>query len=276
MGTLTDLPDADRAALWLPLLQRLTAVAPHWHVWKNVDSALRGTGDIDAVAPPAEWPIIEREFRAWAAQRALGPVAVCRHIPGGVNLVCAPDGWDTLLEMGVKTNKVWRGVTLFTHEQLAPLVVDDPRGFRSLTPGAEGVLKLLLNGTRWDGRPNREGLRAKRVVEQLRADPEGARRAATALFGRAAAALVAGAERAAAGEWDRGAMLAVSAWVVGRGLRSPGVMARRLRFRASAGERCPVVAALADGRRVPRDREGWLRAVADLHPVTPATAAAHG
>ena len=176
--------------------------------------------------------------------------------------------------MGVKANKVWRGVTLFTHDQLAPLVTDDPRGFRSLAPGAEGLLKLLLNGTRWDGRPNREGLRAKRVLELLRADPEGARRAAATLFGRASGMLVAGAERAAAGGWDQRAMLAVSAWVVGRGLLSPGVMARRLRFRASAGERCPVVAALADGRRVPRDREGWLRAVAAFHP-TPSVAA-HG
>ena len=157
----------DRTQLWLPLLQRLSEVCPSWLVWKNADSAFTGTGDIDSAAPDGEWQNIEREFRAWATQQEIGPAIVCRHIPGGLNLVAVPMDGSTLLEVGVKANKLWRGSILFVLDDLLPLVEWDQRGFRRVRPGAEGLFKLLLNGVRWDGNPNQDGLVSKHVIELL-------------------------------------------------------------------------------------------------------------
>lgn len=257
----------DRTDLWLPLLRRLTASAPRWLVWKNAESAFEGTGDIDAAAPTSDWPFIEAEFRRWASEQGVGPVVVCRHIPGGLNLIAVPAGSATFLEMGIKARRMWRGSTLFVPEDLLPMSVLDARGFRRLRPGAEGFFKLLLNGTRRDGRADEAGMRAKRVRELLRADPEGVRQAAR-LLGPARRAAVIGSTRAAAGGWDRRAMLAVEGWVLLRALREPGVSLSRLRFRLRGRASCPVVAAiLSQGRRIPADRDVWLRRLAEDHPV---------
>jgi hypothetical protein len=257
----------DRSDLWLPLLRRLTAISPSWVVWKNVDSALHGIGDIDAAAAPADWPLIEREFIAWAASAGAGPVVTCPHIPGGLNLVAAPQGMTTLLEMGVKARKIWRGATLFALEDLAPMVEIDPRGFRRLRPGAEGLFKFVLNGTRWSGRPDWNGIREKHVVELLRRDPEGAE-LALRLLGPGAPALRRAIAAAARGGWDRHAVLALQGCALARGLWSPTMLARRVRFRLTAQRRCPVVASLlGDHRRIPADRERWLQQVAATHVV---------
>jgi hypothetical protein len=264
---MTDANRENRSSIWLPLLRRLTEASRSWVVWKNVDSALSGIGDIDAAAPETDWPIIEREFRSWATELALGPVIVCHHIPGGLNLVAVPPTMSTLLELGVKARRIWRGATLFVLDDLKPLMVLDPRGFRRLRPGAEGLFKLLLNGARWDGRPNRDGLRSKRVAEMLHEDPTGAWMAAQ-LLGPARGAVLRAAQRAAVGEWDRRAVLAVEAWTFLRALRSPAVAAERVRFRLRAKATCPVVSTLlGDHRRIPADRERWLRLVAASHPV---------
>ena len=79
-----------------------------------------------------------------------------------------------------------------------------------MRPGAEGLLKLVLNGSRWGGRPNFEGLRTKHVAELLDQDEEGARLCAP-LFGPAAPAVLALADSVRAGGWDRTAMLKVEA-----------------------------------------------------------------
>ena len=261
-----------RTELWLPLLRTLTEKCPGWLLWKNAESAFTGVGDIDAAAPVGEWPVVERCFREWAEEQGVGPVIVCHHIPGGLNLVAVPADSATLLEMGVKNDKIWRGSPLFEYDDLRPLAGMDPRGFRRLRPGAEGFFKLMLNGSRWDGSPHDEGLRAKNVADLLRRDPEGARMAAKT-FGPAAPAAVAAAESAASGDWNRGAMLAVTAWALLRSLWQPAVLAKRLQFRLTAKQRCPVVAALlGDERRIPADRDAWLRRVAQTHVVYSNTA----
>lgn len=257
----------DRAELWLPLLRRLTEASPTYVVWKQVDSALEGEGDIDSAASPADWDMLEAEFRQWAVRYGLEPVAVCNHIPGGRNLIAAPAGMASFLELSIKHNKVFRGSMLFTLEQLAPLTIIDPRGFRRLRPGAEGVLKLVLNGSRWGGRPNSEGLRAKHVVELLDADDDGARMAAQ-LFGPADTAVLELARAVQAGRWDRRAMLRVEGRALLMAIREPRVLGRRAWFRLFSTQHCPIVKAiLAGGRRIPEDRDGWLRSIARTHAV---------
>lgn len=260
-------PPADRSRLWLPLLRALTEDVPRWCVWKNVDSALTGTGDIDAAAPDLAWPTIEARFVEWVDEYDLGPAVVCRHIPGGLNLVAVPDNATTLLEMGIKARRVFRGGTMFVLDDLVPLFTLDPRGFRTVLPGSEGLLKLALNGLRWDGTPNEEALRAKRVRELLAADPDGVERAAV-LFGRGAHAALRGARAAAAGGWDRRAMLTLQTWALTNAVADPQVLARRIRFRLSGRQRCPVVRVLLeDARVIPDDRRAWLREVAAEHEV---------
>ncbi|HET7232152.1 MAG TPA: hypothetical protein VFJ16_19250 [Longimicrobium sp.] len=257
----------DRTALWLPLLRRLTREVPGWVLWKNAESAFHGTGDIDAAAPEEDWPLVERIFCRWAAEAGAGPVVVCRHIPGGLNLVAVPPGGTHLLEMGVKCTRLWRGAPLFGHADLMAHARMDPRGFRRVRPGAEGVYKLLLNGMRRGGAPDWPALRDKDVPALLRADPVGARAAARRFgpFAPAAARLA----RAVAGDgWDRPSAAALELWAALRALRSPGVALARLRFRRAGGKRCPVLAALlAAHRRIPADRDAWLRDVARTHRV---------
>jgi len=266
--------DAPRETVWMPLLKRLTEVEPTWAVWKNVDSALTRDGDIDSMAAPSSWPAIERETRSWAAAHGIGPVIVCTHIPGGLNLVVPDADSAYLFEVGVKERKLWRGSALFTYGQLLPLVEMDPRGFRRVAPGAEGVLKLLLNGTRHGGARDDAGIRDKSVVELLRADPEGARRAVDAVGGAAAPAMRRAVDAAAAGGWARGAMAIVEARALLRTLAEPRMTLRRARFLASGKNPCPVVhALLGNARIIPGNREQWLADVAATHAVAAEVAA---
>jgi len=259
--------DAPREAVWMPLLQRLTAASDTWAVWKNVDSALTRDGDIDSMASPADWGAIEAEVRAWAIRHRLGPVIACTHIPGGLNLVVPDAHSPYLFEIGVKERKLFRGSALFTYEQLLPLVRMDPRGFRCVAPGVEGVLKLLLNGTRRGGARNAVGLRDKDVLELLRVDPDGARRAVDAIGGVAAPALQRAVDAATIGGWARGAMAIVEARAVLRMLAQPAMTIRRVRFVASKRNPCPVVhALLGNARYIPGDRDRWLSEVALTHP----------
>ena len=264
---MSSVSSADRTALWLPLLKDLTAASPGWLVWKNAESAFTGSGDIDAAADDGDWPLVEERFHAWAEAQGVGPVIVCHHIAGGLNLVAVARDLPTFLEMGVKARRIWRGATLFVHQDLLPMAMRDDRGFRRLRPGAEGLFKLLLNGTRRDGGPNETALRDKGVREQLRADPEGVRQAAR-LLGRAQGAMLVGARRAAEDSWDRRAMLAVQGWMLLCALRRPDVLLARLRFRLRGRRTCPVIEAiLRGGRHIPGDPDAWLAEVARNHTI---------
>jgi hypothetical protein len=249
----------------LPLLRRLTEVSPSWVVWKNVDSAVTGIGDVDSAAPVADWPVLTDEFRSWAATHGLGPVIACPHAPNLLHLV-ALDGPAPFFELDLVARKVFLGSTMFVPGDLLPLSEFDARGFRRTRPGAEGLIKLVNNGARRDGRPNHEGLRAKRIPELLARDPDGVRDAARALFGPARRAVLDLSDAVVAGRWDRRAMLAVQGWFLVRAVGEPASVAARLRFRSNR-EKCPVLVAVFSGRRVPGDLEEWINRVAREHEV---------
>ena len=258
--------EASRAEMWLPLLRRLTERFPAWAVWKNVDSALRGHGDVDSLADPACWPEIEAEFRAWAAAQGLNRVIVCRHVPQGPHLLAFGPGTRHLVQLDVKERATFRGSTLVDWKQLLPLCEMDPRGFRRVRPGAEGVIKLLSNGLLPGGRMHAAALRKKHVAELLSADPGGVASIAR-LFGPAAGALRRGADAVASGGWDRGAMRRVEAWCLLRAVAEPRTLLSRTRFKYHARTRCPVIRTIRrDDRRIPDDVDGWMHEVARTHP----------
>jgi len=257
----------DRTELWLGLMRRLTEQVPGWAVWKNADSAFAGTGDVDSFAPPAEWPNIRRIFVAWVAEQGLGPVIVCRHIPQGPHFITLQPDSPYIVQLDVKVRGTFRGSTLIDAWDLQRLSEIDPRGYRRVRPGVEGVIKLCMNGTRKGGRPNHEGLETKRVAELLRVDPEGVE-LGSRLLGRASGALQRGAAAVVEGGWDRSAMRRVEAWSLLRGVAEPGVAASRVWFLYWAAKRCPVVSLIRDhDRRVPSDRDRWLAEVARDHEV---------
>jgi hypothetical protein len=257
-----------RADRLLPLLRALTVATPDWTVWKNVESALGGTGDVDSAAPRRAWPIIARTFHQWAADQELGPTFSCLHIPRTANHFALLPGTSDLLQLEVKAGATYRGSVQFHAEDVLALSCDDDRGFRKLRPGAEGLLKLLNNGSRRLGRPDWEGLRAKDVVALLQEDPEGVA-AMAARFGPARAALTSGVRAVLDGQWDRRAMLAVEGWAVAKAVVQPHVVAERVWFRLHRKRTCPVLQVVyRQGRTAPADLDAWLSRVARIHTVT--------
>jgi hypothetical protein len=258
--------DRDLAALWLLLLWRLTRRLPLWGLWKNADAALSGSGDVDTTAPKSDWDAIIEEVVAWARESQLGPVTACSHVRGVLFIMVLDQENRAFLELDVNDRKYFRGWTMFRPADLAPFMEIDERGFRRVRRGMEGVILLVQNGLRWDGRPNPAGMRKRRIADVLAGDPEGVRNAAV-LFGAARPALVAGAEAAAAGRWNRGAMLLVEGWAMLHALVAPRILIGRLWSRPIK-RRCPLLRTIfLDDRRFPDDVHDWLQRVARGHPV---------
>ena len=249
------------AALWLPLLVRLTERFPGWGLWKNGDAALQGHGDFDSMAEEQDWDAIIEEFSLWAAANDLGPVAACRHVKGVLFLAALDVVGSKILELDVLSRKYFRGWTVFRPHQLAPLMELDARGFRRVRPGAEGVILLTQNGLKWGGRCDPEGLTEKRVAEFLGSDFDGVIQSSK-LFRPADKALVRAAESAARGDWDRAAMLTVEVRAVLGALASPSILASRVRAKR-VKKRCPLLVTIfSDGREVRGEPDTWIKRVA--------------
>ena len=254
----------ERAELWLPLLRRVTRAFPRWSVWKNVESALTGHGDVDSFAPAEDWPAIERVWLEWLDENGLRPAIVCRHVPQGPHYVALDPDSPWLVQFDVKLLATFRGATLMDVDDLQELAEIDERGFRRIRPGSEGVIKLVFNGLRPGGRKNPEGLRVKGVVDLLESDPEGVRLAAK-LFGPAEGSILAGVAAVLSGEWNRPAMAAVEAWALGKALTEPKTSVGRVWFNQVSKKRCPILRVIREeDRRVPADRDDWMRSVEEV------------
>lgn len=253
----------------LALARRLTEAAPGWAIWKNVESALAGRGDIDSVAPVADQTALKREFRSWAEANAMGPVLHCAHLPGSLLLVAV--GADAHLEeLQLCHRAVFRGNALFRAEDLTHLLQVDERGFRRLRPGSEGLFLLLHNGMTHGGRKAPKSLEAKGITELLRNDPEGVEGAAS-LLGWAARPSLNAARAVLDGRWDRPALLQVESWALARSLTDPRLLATRTAFRLAGHRYCKVLFALQRGRRVVGDVDRFLEEAGRNHPVFTST-----
>lgn len=261
--------DNNRSSVWLPLLKHLSSTEPNWAVLKHPDSAFTGHGDIDSVAPRCAWRRIEAAFLDWARQNRLGHVIACPHAPGWLHLIALDPHGGHFYELDINERKLLLGSTLYIAEDLLPLSVQDPRGFRRLRPGAEGLFKLIHNGTRRGGRRNARGLRDKDVRSLLEADPLGTRLAARH-FGWAETAILRGCDALMAGKWDQPAMLFTELRSLSRAATEPRGIAWRLRFRIMR-RKCPLLRVVFAGRQPPADVADWLREVRRTHDVWPPT-----
>jgi hypothetical protein len=253
-------------AMWIDLLRTLTEGPPTWLVWKNVEAGLAGEGDVDFLAPEADWDAIEHDFLRWARDHALGPVVVCRHVAGAMFLVALPPQGGPWVQLDVRARVTWRGATVLDARAAHALAEMDERGFRRLRPGAEGLIKLFLNGVAPGGRRKDAGLAREGVIDLLGRDPAGVERTA-ALFGLLAPLGRAAARAATTPAWPRAAMAALEGATVLRAALVPTVIAGQARARR-AKARCPVLrAGIEGGRRVPGGRDEWLVRVARSHIV---------
>lgn len=257
----------DLPALWTPLLHRLSGASADQGVWKNAEAGLSGHGDVDFIAPRSEWEGVRIVVKAWAAEAGLGPVIVCPHIPDAVFFFVVDRSEQDFLQLDVRDRVTFRGSTVFQPHDVVHLMAMDPRGFRSLRAGAEGLVKLVVSGTAPGGRPKPKTLRKENVIELLASDSEGMRKAASSVFGRVESAALAGAEAALAGGWDRRAMATVETFYTLKGVTEPATVVGRLRARR-AKKNCPVMrTSLENGRRIGNDVDGWLNEVARTHRV---------
>jgi hypothetical protein len=261
-------PDVrDHAALWLPLVRRLTESCPSWTIWKNAEAAFAGFGDIDSAAPMEDWESIVGEFRRWAGINGLGPVIDCRHPPRTMFLLAVDRETSTLVELDVLGRKYFRGWTLFRAEDLDPLNRLDGRGFRCLRPGAQGLILLLTNGVRWGGRPDPEQLRKRGIPELLASDLPGALEAARR-FGLPVGPVERAVRSLVGGDWDRRSLLAVEGAAMAGAVRDPAILFQRFRFRLATKRSCPVLRTVFYGdRQIPGRVDRWLREVERTHPV---------
>lgn len=256
----------DRSTEWLSLLRRLTDLAPEAVLQGSVESGFSGRGDVDIVVARRHWHIVEHEFRRWAVVHGLQPAIVCRHVHSALLLVTPGPPGATFFELEVRAGRHFRGLRLFDPDDLLPLAWPDPRGFKQLRPGAEGLLRLVLNGVGRGGRPRWAKMREKQVDLLLSQDPEGVRLAAR-LFGAAQGRLLRGAASVREGRWDRRSMLMVESWALTQALRRPQELIDRYRFR-SGRTRCSVGETITDlDRRVPHDVDAWISRVSKDHEV---------
>jgi len=256
----------DLSTLWLPLLSELTQSSSRWGIWKNIDAAFRGSGDVDSTAPTEDWQMIEAAFVRWARANGFDPVTACRHVSGVLFLVAIDPRTRVMHELDVNARKFFRAWTMFRPDDLSSLMEMDPRGVRRVRTGTEGLIQLMQNGTKWGGRMHQEGLSVKQVIPKLNADPVGVAEGAS-MFGPARAAAATAARDAAFGGWNRSAMLAVEARAVLGSFVEPHIALKRVWSRRVKA-RCPVLQTIfRDDRSVPADLDAWIQSVASSHPV---------
>jgi hypothetical protein len=158
---------------------------------------------------------------------------------------------------------MFRGSKLFTADDLESMMETDPRGFRRLRPGSEGLLLLFYNSMKRGGRPSFISEKAARSVNLMRGDPEGVA-LATRLFGSVQKHASRLAEAALDGSWERASALRVEIWAAAQGLKDPSMLLARATYRFGES-RCPLLPVLRRGRRVPGDVDAYLTRVARTH-----------
>lgn len=159
----------------------------------------------------------------------------------------------------------FRGSRLFLADDLVPLMIMDPLGFRRIREGAEGLFLFVNKGFRRSGRPDRESLTKYRILEKMSEDRVGTE-AGAAVLGPAGKLLLDAADSALKGEWNATALLGFQARMALRGVTDPSLFLSRMITRGWRIPRCPVNRAVMAGRQLQRVEE-WLRTVEKNHVV---------
>lgn len=238
-------------------LNELTSRHEHFLVWKHLDRALQGRGDIDAAAPEGEVPAIAADAVSIAAD-TLGASHVihCDHVADKrLQFFIQPERLPQLFEFDVCMQPSRGFAPWADPPNMAPLAVVGVQGIRHLRSGAEAVVSLVYHGISWQGQDNLAGDERQIVQKGLADDLEGAYAACRTLPPRPARSpLLVLVESLCRGTWSRRyAQHAFGGFVLG-GLARPAFTARRGMYRARlAGGRECLMSRLArsHNRRVP-------------------------
>lgn len=224
---------------WQSLAAGATRAHPTFVVWKHGAELVRGRGDLDATAVVDARGALVDVVRSSAAAAGLRAVVTCTHVPGRLVVVAAGGAaGDELAQVDLLERAPLGAGAWFDAEWVARLAFVDERGVRRLHPGAEGLLRLLVDPA--DGE-------ARALVG---ADPHGLDAAASLLALPRALAL-------AAARGSRPARFACAA-VATVAARDRAVR----RFRP-----CVVTDALVAGRRAPEGAAAFLARAAETHEV---------
>ena len=171
--------DAHRAEF----LRRLTAHHDDFLVWKHLDRALTGVGDVDSAAPASAADAISEDAAAMAAS-VLGAVAVvdCRHVADKrLQFFVLPHALPQLFELDVCTRPS-RGLTPWADPaRMRELAVLSSHGIRRLRPGAEALVSIVYHGISPNGGARLSGDEQEIVSTGLAHDANGAYAACTSL-----------------------------------------------------------------------------------------------
>lgn len=226
------------------LASTLSRAVPSFLVWKGAHSTETG-GDLDGAAPASAHDAVRRAFDEWSRSKGLEATLSCAHGAGTSILVgCGGVADDRLLQLDLVHRKLVHGVPVWTAELLRELALEHD-GVRHLSLGAEGLARFL----------------ADRRDDEARAmtasDPAGARALAARLGLRGLLA------SRTEPSWGLALRLALAA----RAVAAPVAVARSAAT-DGARRRCPVVAALGSGRRLPCALDAWLEEVSRDHRVS--------
>lgn len=240
----------------LAFLRQLTLRHPELVVWKHLDRALRGRGDVDA-AVPADRALVVREDAIRIAPTTLGASAVitCDHVADKrLQFFVQSERLPQLFELDLCTQPA-RGLAPWADPRgLAELSVVGDEGVRRLRTGAEAVVSLVYHGLSRGGRYRLTGDEGDLVTRGVRAELPAALDAAGALPpGPARAPLRELVLLLEQGGWDRSLARRAYAGFLSGALVHPVFATRRARFRLdlAAGRECTMSRlARLHGRRV--------------------------
>lgn len=256
-------------------LAELSARHPSFLVWKHLDRAVRGVGDVDAAAPATDAPRIVDDA-ASLARSLLGAAAVirCDHVADKrLTFFVLPRLLPQLFELDVCVGPS-RGLTPWADPaRMAKLAILDDRGIRRLRPGAEALVSLVYHGLSYHGGRRLSGDEEEIVTSGLRRDRDGAHYACSLLAPLPARRpLHRLLEMVEAGVWVPSLSRHAFWGFVVSGAAHPAFTGRRIAFRSRIAARRDCVmhrVAQAHGRRVEEHRVPALLAAArqDGHNV---------
>lgn len=244
--------DAARVAI----LRHLSTRHPGFLVWKHLDRALLGMGDVDAAVPAVDVRAIAAEAKAVAKDLlAATTVITCEHVADKHLLFFVqPQRLPQLFELDL-CSQPSRGLAPWADpRRMAALTIMSPEGIRRLRPGAEAVVSLVYHGLSLRGGDRLLGSERDLVQKGLIEDEEGVLLSCHRLVPLPARGPVLELlRRLQHGSWDPSSAAQAQAGFVLSGLAHPRHTIRRAGFRVglATGREC-VMSRLArrDGRRV--------------------------
>lgn len=139
---------------WQPILQAISNKYPEFLVWKHLERALAGVGDIDAAVPSELLNQVSDDFLhlirpAWSPTH----VIVCEHVPGKkLHFVISPKFLPAVPEFDLCTQPS-RGAAAWAHpKRLAQLAELNGSGIRGIKPAGEALVALVYHGVSFSGK----------------------------------------------------------------------------------------------------------------------------